>query len=58
MILVIASHPDDEVLGCGGLLARLTAAGTSVRVVFLSDGSGGEEPGADRAASAAPRRRE
>jgi len=56
--LVLAPHPDDEVLGCGGLLARLAAAGTSVRVVFLSDGSGGEESVADRAAYAAARRAE
>lgn len=26
-ILVIAPHPDDEVLGCGGLIARVLAAG-------------------------------
>ncbi|HSM50953.1 MAG TPA: PIG-L deacetylase family protein, partial [Thermoanaerobaculia bacterium] len=56
--LVLAPHPDDEVLGCGGLLARLAAAGTSVRVVFLSDGSGGEEAVADRAAYAVARRAE
>jgi LmbE family N-acetylglucosaminyl deacetylase len=41
--LVIAPHYDDEVLGCGGLLAQLTAAGTAVRVLFLTDGGGGEQ---------------
>ncbi|MCZ7649664.1 MAG: PIG-L family deacetylase [Thermoanaerobaculia bacterium] len=56
--LVIAPHPDDEVLGCGGLVAGLAAAGTSVRVVFLSDGGGGEEPIEDRPAYAAARRGE
>jgi LmbE family N-acetylglucosaminyl deacetylase len=37
-ILVIAAHPDDEVLGCGGAIARHCAAGESVRVVFLAEG--------------------
>lgn len=57
--LVLAPHPDDEALGCGGLLARLRAAGrTQVRVVFLTDGSGGVEPVDDRRAYAARRRAE
>ncbi len=34
---MLAPHYDDEVLGCGGLVARLTAAGAVVRVLFLSD---------------------
>jgi len=33
--LIIAAHPDDEVLGCGGTMARLTAAGEDVHVVIL-----------------------
>lgn len=33
-VLVVAPHADDEVLGCGGLLARLAAAATSVHVVY------------------------
>ena len=37
-ILVIAAHPDDEVLGCGGTLAKAIKAGASVRVVFLGEG--------------------
>lgn len=36
--LVIAAHPDDEVLGCGGTIARLRDAGVPVRVVFLAEG--------------------
>jgi LmbE family N-acetylglucosaminyl deacetylase len=38
-ILVIAPHPDDEVLGCGGLLAACAAAGIRTHVAFLTDGS-------------------
>jgi LmbE family N-acetylglucosaminyl deacetylase len=39
-VLVFAPHPDDEVLGCGGTLALL-AAHCAVRVVLVTDGSGG-----------------
>jgi LmbE family N-acetylglucosaminyl deacetylase/glycosyltransferase involved in cell wall biosynthesis len=47
--LVLAPHFDDEVLGCGGLLAQLAAAGAAVRVLFLTDSGGGEEgAGTDR----------
>lgn len=38
-ILVIAPHPDDETLGCGGLIAAATAAGKLVHTVFVTDGS-------------------
>lgn len=37
-VLVIAAHPDDEALGCGGTMARLVAEGKSVQVAFLADG--------------------
>lgn len=37
-ILVIAAHPDDEVLGCGGTIARHAAAGDRVRVVIVAEG--------------------
>ena len=36
--LVFAPHPDDEVLGCGGTIARKALAGTDVRVVIMTDG--------------------
>ncbi len=35
-VLVIAPHADDEVLACGGLLARLADQGTAVRVQFMT----------------------
>ena len=39
-LLVIAPHPDDEVLGAGGLMQRVKAGGGAVRVVYLTDGDG------------------
>ncbi|HEY8357826.1 MAG TPA: PIG-L deacetylase family protein [Ramlibacter sp.] len=37
-VLVVAAHTDDEVLGCGGTLARHVAEGDSVHAIFLADG--------------------
>jgi len=37
-VAVVAAHPDDEVLGCGGTLARLASQGRPVHVLFVSDG--------------------
>jgi LmbE family N-acetylglucosaminyl deacetylase len=39
-LVVVAPHPDDESLACGGLIAEACAQGRSVRVVFVSDGTG------------------
>jgi len=37
-VLVIAPHPDDEVLGCGGIIKRLTDSGIRVTVLVASRG--------------------
>jgi len=37
-VLVIAPHPDDEVLGCGGTIKRLTDSGVRVTVLVASRG--------------------
>jgi LmbE family N-acetylglucosaminyl deacetylase len=37
-VLVIVSHPDDEVLGCGATIAKYTKNGNEVQVVFIADG--------------------
>lgn len=36
--LVIPAHSDDEVIGCGGTIARLVNSGSLVKVLFLADG--------------------
>lgn len=36
--VVVAPHPDDEILGVGGTLARLAAAGTEIVLVAVTDG--------------------
>jgi LmbE family N-acetylglucosaminyl deacetylase len=36
--LVIAAHPDDEVLGCGGTIARLAKEGHDVYIAILGEG--------------------
>jgi LmbE family N-acetylglucosaminyl deacetylase len=40
-LLVLAPHPDDEVFGCGGLLALAGEQGVAVHVVVVSDGGAG-----------------
>jgi len=57
-VLVLAPHYDDEVLGCGGLLMRLTDEDAVVRVLFLTD-SGRTESGLtdEEASEDYPRRR-
>lgn len=37
-VLVVAAHPDDEVLGCGGFISKLVQNGASVSTLFISDG--------------------
>ncbi|GGC66640.1 PIG-L deacetylase family protein [Chelatococcus reniformis] len=38
-LVVVAPHPDDESIGCGGTLARCTAEGRPVAIIVVSDGS-------------------
>ncbi len=43
-VLVVAAHPDDEVLGCGATLARHCAEGARVDALIMTDGIGAREP--------------
>lgn len=44
-VLVCAPHPDDEVFGCGGTIARHRQHNDNVHVVYFSDGSRGTPSG-------------
>lgn len=56
-VLVIAAHPDDEALGCGGTIARWADDGVSVQLAFLADGIGARNPESSEACEALARRR-
>jgi LmbE family N-acetylglucosaminyl deacetylase len=57
-VLVFAPHPDDEVLGAGGLVARVTAARRPVRIVFFTNGDGYREAIVGSDAQRTPRERD
>lgn len=37
-VLAIAAHPDDEILGCGGTIAKHIINGDSVHVIIMAEG--------------------
>lgn len=55
-MLVLAPHPDDEVIGCGGLLALHAQEKRVVRVIVVTDGAAGVADG--KAAGVATRQSE
>lgn len=48
-VLVIAAHPDDELLGCGGTIRKLARAGRVVNVIILAEGLTSRDAERDRA---------
>lgn len=40
-ILVLAPHPDDDIIGCGGSIAHLTQQGHEVVILYLTSGEAG-----------------
>lgn len=42
-ILVLAAHPDDETLGCGATLSRLSKEGHNIELITLTDGVGSRQ---------------
>lgn len=49
-VLVVAAHPDDEVIGCGGALLGHARCNDAIHIVTLTDGEGarGESTGSNR----------
>ena len=47
-VLVVAAHPDDEVLGCGGTIARHADAGDQVQVLIVVEGATSRQQQRDR----------
>ena len=43
-VLVAAAHPDDEILGCGGTLARHAASGDTVHALIVAEGATSRDP--------------
>lgn len=48
-VLVVAAHPDDEVLGCGGTIARHAAEGDSVHILIVGEGETSRQTNRDSA---------
>lgn len=43
-LLILAVHPDDETLGCGGLIQQAVEAGATVKVAFITNGDNNPWP--------------
>ena len=52
-ILIIAAHPDDDILGCGGLISKYQSKGVIFKILFIGEGSTCrfEDPGCKEAKS-------
>jgi LmbE family N-acetylglucosaminyl deacetylase len=44
-VLIVAAHPDDEILGCGGTMVRLAREGCEIRIAILAEGMSSRFPG-------------
>jgi N-acetylglucosamine malate deacetylase 1 len=48
--LVVAAHPDDEILGCGGSMARWVSEGHEVHVLIMAEGATSRDASRDTSA--------
>lgn len=55
-VLVVAAHPDDEVLGAGGTISKMARLGFTIHVVFMTDGVASRGPVSLKALRARRRR--
>ena len=46
--LIVVAHPDDETIGCGGTIAKLSSEGYYVNIISVTNGSTGIKCGSDR----------
>ncbi len=37
-VLFTCAHPDDEVLGCGGIISKMIKQGHKIKIIFISEG--------------------
>lgn len=51
-VVVVAAHPDDEVLGCGGTMAKHRAKGDRVTTIIVAEGSTSRQASRDRQSDA------
>lgn len=49
IVMVIAAHPDDEALGCGGTIAKHVDQGDTVHFIFVADGVSSRNASGDQA---------
>lgn len=56
-VLILAAHPDDEVIGCGGTIRRLADAGASITVAIATTGDTGRSESLRELAGLTERRR-
>ena len=49
-ILIVVAHPDDEILGAGGAMARWSAEGHAVHTLILAEGATSRDDSRDREA--------
>jgi LmbE family N-acetylglucosaminyl deacetylase len=47
-VLIIAAHPDDEALGCGGTIAKHIATGDIVHIIFMTNGVNARDNSSDK----------
>jgi len=57
-VIILAPHPDDEVIGCGGALALAARASARVGVIYITNGSHGTTSGKKDSNLIKARRRE
>jgi len=44
-VLLLSPHPDDDAIGCGGLIKSLTVGGAKVKIIYFTDGARGNSSG-------------